>query len=384
MIYRFGLFELDEDKRELRRGGEQVTLQPLIFDLLALLVQNHLRVVSKDELLEALWPDVTVTEASLHRAISLVRSALCDDSHSLIATFAGHGYRLCADVAIASTAARERPPLGRRKSQIRFCTTPSGIRLAYSTMGEGPPLIVVPSYLSHLEMDEQIVPTSFFDALARGRQLIRYDKRGMGLSTRGAGDYSLDAQVGDLQTLVQHLGFNEVTLFGSSQGGTIVIAYAAQYPKTVSYLVLFGAYHSIPATSQERIAAILALMRADWGRLGTAPLLELYIPGASVEVREQFARYQREAATGEDAAAIFEAMTAYDVTSLLPKVRAPTLVVHRQGDRTVNIAQGRDIASQIPGARFVALDGQIHLPYWGETEPLLQTIEEFLSDTRSG
>ncbi len=273
------------------------------------------------------------------------------------------------------------------EQQIRFCTTSDGVRIAYATAGQGPPLVVVPSWLSHLELDQQrLVSPPFFQELASSNLLVRYDKRGMGLSSRNVGDYSLEAQVRDLHAIMEHLQLGEVTLFGSSQGGTISIAYTVQHPENVSRLILFGTYHHIPTEVRETLGSVLPLLRRDWTGLGTAPMLEMYVPGASPEVRDFFAHYQREAANGEDAAAILEALAAYDVTPALSEIRVPTLVLHRRDDRAVSVRQGREIASLIPDARFVPLEGQIHLPYWGDTEPLLQGIQDFLGQEypRSG
>ena len=265
------------------------------------------------------------------------------------------------------------------EQQIRFCTTPDGVRIAYATAGEGPPLVVVPSWLSHLELDQQrLVSPPFFQDLASSNLLVRYDKRGMGLSSRNVGDYSLEAQVRDLHAIVEHLQLRGVTLFGSSQGGTISIAYTVQHPENVSRLILVGTYHHMPAEVRETLGSVLPLLRKDWTGLGTAPMLEMFVPGASPEVRDFFADYQREAANGEDAAAILEALAAYEVTPALSEIRVPTLVLHRRDDRAVSVQQGREIASLIPDAHFVPLEGQIHLPYWGDTEPILQGIQDFL------
>ena len=265
------------------------------------------------------------------------------------------------------------------EQQIRFCTTSDGVRIAYATAGQGPPLVIVPSWLSHLELDlRRLVSPIFFQQLATSNLLVRYDKRGMGLSSRNIADYSLEAQVRDLHTIIEHLQLGEFTLFGSSQGGTISIAYTVEHPERVSQLILFSTYHHMPAKVRDTLGAVLPLVREDWAGLGTAPLLEMFVPGASPEVRDFFAHYQREAANGEDAAAILEALAAYDVTAALSEVQVPTLVLHRRDDRVVSVQQGREIASLIPDARFVPLEGQVHLPYWGDTEPLLRAIQDFL------
>jgi pimeloyl-ACP methyl ester carboxylesterase/DNA-binding CsgD family transcriptional regulator len=267
------------------------------------------------------------------------------------------------------------------QQQTRFLKTDDGVRLAYRTMGKGPALVVVPSLLSHLELDErEVVPPSFFERLGSGRQLVRYDKRGMGLSTRHLSDYSLEAQVGDLRALIGHLELKDVTLFGSSQGAAIAIAYAAQYPKAVRRLIVFGAYHRFSEQSRQTTEAMLPLVGTAWKGVGTAPLCDVYVPGSSPEVRSLFARYQREAANADDAVEILRAAVNLDITDYLPEIKAPTLVIHRKGDQVVGVRRGRELASLIAGARFALLEGQVHLPYWGDTEPVLRAIEAFLDE----
>ena len=194
-------------------------------------------------------------------------------------------------------------------SSVRFTTTRGGIRIAYCTVGAGQALVVVPSWISHLELDQdELVGPAFFELLGRGRLLVRYDKRGMGLSQRDLEDYSLEAQVADLASLIEHLGLEDFALFGSSQGGVIALAYAAKHPEVVSHLILYGTYHSIPLEVREKMSAVLPLIEADWTGLGTAPMIEMFVPGATTETREFFARYQKEAANGTDAAAIMGAV----------------------------------------------------------------------------
>jgi class 3 adenylate cyclase len=204
----------------------------------------------------------------------------------------------------------------------------------------------------------------------------------MGLSQRDLKDYSLEAQVADLASLIEHLGLEDFALFGSSQGGVIALAYAAKHPEVVSHLILYGTYHSIPWEVREKMSAVLPLIEADWTGLGTAPMIEMFVPGATTETREFFARYQKEAANGADAAAIMGALASYEVTSLLPEITVPTLIIHRRDDTAVDVVQSREIAAAIPNARLVVVEGKVHLPYWGETGPLLDTIRDFLGEDR--
>jgi class 3 adenylate cyclase len=266
---------------------------------------------------------------------------------------------------------------------IQFVTAPDGVSLAVATLGSGPPLVLVPGWLSHLELDwRDGYGRSLFEHLAVRRQLIRYDKRGTGLSDRNVADYSLDAQVRDLEAIVEHLQLRRIALLGCCQGGPIAIRYAVLHAESVSGLILYGAYHSGSQwleTSPGLAAAFASLIRADWGGYGSSTLLDVIRPGAQPELREPFAEYQRQTATAQDAASILEAMQEYEVTPLLAQIAAPTLVLHRREDQAPPFRQGREIASRIPGARFVPLEGNIHVIWLGDTEPLLTAIDGFLS-----
>jgi len=264
------------------------------------------------------------------------------------------------------------------KQQIQFVTAPDGVGLAVATMGSGPPLLIVPGWISHLELDwTWPVSHDLFDRLARNHLLVRYDKRGTGLSDRDVSDYSLEAQVGDLDAIISALGLRGVALLGYSQGGPISIAYAVQHPDNVSHLILYGTYHKSERMS-DLTDAFMALIRADWGGYGGAAMLEVFIPGARPEARNTFAEYQRQAADAEGAIGTTVAALEYEITPLLPQVAAPTLVLHRRGDKAVPFQQGREIAARIPGARFVPLEGDIHVISLGDTEPLISAVEDFL------
>ena len=266
------------------------------------------------------------------------------------------------------------------QQQIQFVTAPDGVSLAVATMGSGTPLLIVPGWISHLELDwTWPVSHDLFDRLARDHLLVRYDKRGTGLSDRDVSDYSLEAQVADLDAIINALGLRGVDLLGYSQGGPISIAYAVQHPENVSHLIVYGSYHDGKSTHfRSLVEAFVGVIRADWGGYGATTMLEVFIPGAPPEAREVFAEYQRQSANAEDAARTLTTAFEYEITPLLPQVSAPTVVIHRRGDKACPFEQGREIAARIPGARFVPLEGDIHVPWLGDTEPLISAIEEFL------
>jgi len=267
------------------------------------------------------------------------------------------------------------------QQQIRFVKSPDGINLAVATVGSGPPLVIIPGWISHLEL-EWGFPASrdFFQRLAESHLLVRYDKRGTGLSDRDVSDYSPEANLRDLEVIIQALGLRRPALLGYSQGGPIAIAYAVQNPENVSHLLLYGCYHDgTTAYFRDLIEGFVALIKADWGGYGATAMMEMFIPGLPPEARQGFAEFQRQAASADGAIATLTSFFEFVATDLLPQVTTPTLVLHRRGDKTCPFQQGREIAARIPGARFVPLEGDIHVLALGDVEPLIKAIREFLA-----
>ena len=246
------------------------------------------------------------------------------------------------------------------EQEIRFCTTPDGVRIAYAVVGEGPPLVHVPGWISHLELDWRL-PASreIWESYARHFTVIRIDKRGTGLSDRNVSDYSLEARVRDLEALVDQLDLREFALSGVSEGGPTCISYAARHPERVSRMVLYGTFAKggVLAGGPDLAAGVKAVVKAEWG-MGSRLLSDLFVgEDADPALAQIFTEYQRQGATREDASAMLEVNAEIDVTDLLPKVRAPTLVVHARADRVIPIDAGRGLAAGIPKARFVSVEG---------------------------
>jgi pimeloyl-ACP methyl ester carboxylesterase/DNA-binding SARP family transcriptional activator len=267
---------------------------------------------------------------------------------------------------------------------IRFCTTGDGVRLAYATVGQGPPLVKAPNWLTHLEYDwKSPFWRHLAGALAQERTLIRFDQRGNGLSDWQVDDISFEAFVRDLETVVDAAGLERFPLLGISQGCAISIAYAARHPERVSHLILYGGYpvgwHQGPR--RETHNGLLALMRAAWGA-GHATFRQmfgtLFMPQATALELAWFNELQEVSASGVNAARLFEALGPVDVRALLPKVTAPTLVMHVTQDALVPFEEGRRLAAAIRGARFVALEGRNHLLL--EEEP---AWPRFLAEVRA-
>jgi class 3 adenylate cyclase len=267
------------------------------------------------------------------------------------------------------------------QQQIQFIQSSDGVGLAVATLGAGPPLIMIPGWISHLELDWASPPgREFYLRLAERNLVIRYDKRGTGLSDRGITDYSPEANLRDLEAIIRGLGLKKPALMGYSQGGPISVAYAAEYPENVSHLILYGSYHDgTTAYFRDLVDGFAALIKADWDRYGAAALMEMFVPSAPAEMRALIAEYFRQAADADGAIATLKSLFDFRVTELLPQVRVPTLVLHRRGDKTCPFQQGREMAARIPGARFVPLEGDIHVLVLGDVEPIVSAIGDFLT-----
>jgi len=277
------------------------------------------------------------------------------------------------------------------EQQIRFCTSSDGTRIAYATVGQGSPVISIRPWFTHLEYEwESPMWRSLIDRLSARHLLIRHDGRGMGLSDHRVSDYSPEAQVRDLEAVVDALGLERFALYGVSQGGATSITYAVRYPERVSHLILQGSFARMAwfidtQEGQQRFQTALALIRQGWGRDLPAYrqfFTSLFMPDADAEAIRQFNEMQRISASPENAAAVVSAMRDTDVSELLSQVRAPTLVVHCRGDAIVPFEAGRELAAGIPGARFLPLDSRNHvpLPHEPAAEVLGKAVDEFLAE----
>jgi class 3 adenylate cyclase len=265
--------------------------------------------------------------------------------------------------------------------QIRFCTTADGVRIAYATLGEGPPLVAPPSWITHLELEWEMPEIrAFWQALARHHLLVRFDKHGSGLSERHRTEFTLASEVRPLEAVVDHLKLRRFALLGASQAGRTAIGYVAAHPRRVSRLILYAtdASGSTIGNPEFRVS-LMGMARAAWG-VGSRTLVEFFIPGGDPETIGRYARYMRGATDGEMAARLLGLTYDIDVTDLLPQIRVPTIVLGRRGDRTHPFRLTRELAAGIPNTRLIPLEGTTSFPWLGDTESVLRAIKEFLGD----
>jgi pimeloyl-ACP methyl ester carboxylesterase/DNA-binding winged helix-turn-helix (wHTH) protein len=374
--YQFGPFHLDVRERRLSRGQEVIPLRLKVFDTLLVLVENAGRLVTKQELLDTVWPDTAVEENNLNHNVSVLRKALGERAtgQHYIETVPRVGYRFAAPVeAITAQAgpSASRPAAGvNARQEIRYCTTSDGVRLAYATIGSGPPLVKASNWLTHLDFEwGSPIWRHWYGELSRHHRLVRYDERGNGMSQRDVDDVSFDTWVRDLETVVDAAGLDRFPLLGISRGGSIAIAYAVKHPERVTQLVLYGAFatgvnHFGTPQEIEARRALASLLRLGWGLNNPAFCKTFtcrFIPEARPEHEQWFDELQRVSTSPENAARLMERDDNIDVRPLLSQVKAPTLVIHCDRDHAVMPERGRQLAAGIPDARYISLPSANHL-----------------------
>jgi len=274
--------------------------------------------------------------------------------------------------------------------QVRFCKSFDGAEIAWAVSGEGPPVVLLPSWLTHLEYQWRSVAwRPWLEALSSRYRLLRYDPRGCGLSDRNVEKASLESWVRDFGAVVDAAGLDRFSLLGICQGGPIAIEFAARQPERVEKLVLYGTYargrnrRSTLPLEPEKAKVMLDMIRVGWAQPDQAFMSVFatqFQPEGTAEHLRSWYELQRAAATAADAAVLTQAMFEVDVQPSAQRVACPTLVAHAERDAAVPVEEGRLLAQTVPGARFLLLDSANH--FMLEEEPawprLVEALHEFL------
>ncbi|PVZ11686.1 alpha/beta fold hydrolase [Actinomycetospora cinnamomea] len=262
--------------------------------------------------------------------------------------------------------------------QVRYLRH-AGSRIAHATVGDGSPLVVVPAWVTSLDViaSGRDPRSSLLERLAGGTRLTLYDRLGAGLSRSEEVDFSLAASVAELEAVVEHTG--PAALLAVSQSGPAAVSLAARRPDLVTRLILVGTFANAHEVFRDARVnqAIVDLARGHWG-MGARLLADLYRPGASTDAGRHLARVLRDSADGEVAAGYLEEMYRTDVSGLLPAVTAPALVMHYRGDRVIPYRGAQQLARGLPDARLVPLEGPFHLPDAADLARIVEAITDFL------
>lgn len=273
------------------------------------------------------------------------------------------------------------------KPRIRFFTGARGQRIAYALSGSGPPLVLPAWWVSHVERDwENERFRAFFEPLSAHYTVVRYDRPGVGLSVRERSDFTLESEVATLESLIEHLGFDRASLMGFSCGGPPAVIYTERHPARIDRLVLVNSYAYGPDLAPPKLVhALVDLVDAHWG-LGAQTIADLFAPDLERSRARDLARSQHDWASAELAARLLELSFEMDCREAASRVATPSLILHRRRDHTVQLSAGRDLAARLRDAEFVTIEGNAHVPWEGEVEPVVNAVLEFLgtsSDTRS-
>jgi pimeloyl-ACP methyl ester carboxylesterase/DNA-binding CsgD family transcriptional regulator len=276
--------------------------------------------------------------------------------------------------------------------RVYFTNSFDGTRIAFSVAGNGPALVQAATYMGHLEYDwDSPVWRHYLEELTSEHTLIRYDKRGCGLSDWNIPDISFEAWVRDLEAVVDAVGLRQFPLFAMSCAGAVATAYAARHPEKVSHLILHGAYargwlnRDLTEEQIEEERLMISLMRIGWGRENPAfrqVFATQLVPEATTEQLRSLEEQMRMSASPENAVRLESEMHRTDVRHLASHIKIPTLVLHAREDEAVPFEEGRLLASLIPNAQFVALESKNHLltdyePAWPK---FVASLRSFLGD----
>ncbi len=390
--YAFGHYALDPRARILMCDDKLLAVPPKAVETLIALVERAGEVIPKDELIERVWPDAFVEPNNLAQQISILREALNDRAErpTYIETVSRRGYRFVGAVTIEDAAPENAPPVAPPPRiaipTVRYARS-GNVNIAYQVIGEGAlDIVFVMGWVSHLE-EFWTEPSfaRFLTRLAGFSRLITFHKRGTGLSDRVVALPTLEQRMDDVRAVMDAVGSQRAALLGVSEGGPMCSLFAATYPERTIAVMMIGSYarrlwapdYPWGPTERAREAFYQDIGRNWGGPIG----IEERATGRAADpaFRDWWAHYLRQGASPGAALALTRMNAEVDVREILPLIRVPTLVLHRTGDRCLKVEEGRYLAARIPGARFVELPGNDHLPFVGDQEALLTEIERFLS-----
>jgi pimeloyl-ACP methyl ester carboxylesterase len=355
--------------------------------VLRYLVERPGRLVTKQELFDAVWQDVFVGDAALKVCVREIRKALDDDAQQprFIETAHRRGYRFIAPIVEEQPV----PPPGRPDQELpeTHYARSGDVNIAYQVVGQGPiDLVFVMGWVSHLECF-WTEPTfaRFLNRLSEFSRLILFDKRGTGLSDRVTTLPTLEQRMDDVRAVMAAAGSRQAVLLGVSEGGPMCSLFATTYPERTRALIMIGTYAKrlwAPdyqwAPTREARERFLDEIRTNWG----GPVgIDIRAPSRAADpaFRSWWSHYLRLGASPGAALALTQMNAEIDVRHVLPLVRVPTLVLHRTGDQCLLIEEGRYVADLVPGSRFVALPGNDHLPFVGDQDSMLDEIQAFVA-----
>lgn len=389
MIYSFGEFGIDSAGFTLTRAGRAVAVEPQVLELLIFLIERRDQVVSRDELLGTVWKGRVVSDTTLSSRIKSARKAIGDDGsrQQYIKTIHGRGFRFIGGVETPDRTQAATPTAERSSSAERPTThyaRSGSIHIAYQVFGEGSTnLVLTPGFVSHID--------NYWDSPALARWLQRlggqaqvamFDKRGTGMSDQVHSLPGMDERMDDVRAVMDAAGFDSAFILGISEGGSLAALFAAHHPERCDGLILHGSFpkfaHWFP--DEASLQALFDYIERDWG---SGKSLPQFAPSMTNDRSFQswWGRFERLGATPGAAISLMRMNSQIDISDVLPSIQVPTLVIHRAEDVLIDVQGGRYLAEHIPGAEYLELPGNDHLPWvGGDQDRIMQAIETLLSD----
>lgn len=386
MIYGFAGLILNTDRMVLQRGDQNIPVEPQVFDILRVLVERAGTLVTKEQLIEEVWDSRIVSDATISARINAVRTAVGDtgSAQKVIRTVPRRGFELVATVEeTGATPPALQPEL---RQTIRYATSRDGRSIAWSSAGEGPPLLLAWHQFSHLETDwGSPLMTPLLQRFASRFQLIRYDIRGSGLSDPIDENDSPESHADDLITVADAAGLDRFSIIAVLQSAAFAVRAAARSPERFSRIVLWSAYargrslRPEAPESAEHDPFIALLNSGGWGN-PDSPFMRAWatmvMPGASHDETTDLIHQIAYSGTTRDALIQRSLIDNMDVTNDLSLVKCPALVIHPRLGAVHPVTEGRRVAAGIEGAEFLELDSANTYPI-----PSDPTFEQQMSDT---
>jgi len=391
MEYHFSNCILDDARRTLTRADIPVAVEPQVFDLLLLLVQNADRVVTRDEMVDVVWGGRIVSESAISARIAAARKAVSDDGkrQAVIGTVARRGLKMSTEVSSKGPMSIDLPPVTNAATQrIRYTRNARGHSIAYAVTGSGPPIVRVGYNLTHLEEEWKAkVDRPFFDRMSERHTLIRFDPAGVGLSESAPIDVDFDAQANDILAVASAAGFDQFAILTHSGGVLAGVRAAAKAPERVQRLVIMGGYVDgrMRRRSEPEPDAIRAMLAEGWGSQESAfsmAYMMSYFPEGPLDAVMDYVRITTASCSRDQALRIRDASNSDSIAGFLPRVACPTLVVHSRNDGVHPLSEASKLATNIPNAELVIMEtaNLIPLPSQSEWPRMMQAVLDFLEE----
>jgi len=373
MRYQFADCVLDTGRHAFHRNAKLIALEPQVFDLIHMLARNSGALVSRDEMMAEIWDGRIVSDSTVSARINAARRAVGDSgkTQNIIKTVPRRGIQMVASVASDNGPAIVVPDSTHQL--VRFTRSKDGTSLAFAENGlkDGPPLLRAGHWMTDLEIDwRSPICRPHLEELGAHFRCIRYEQSGTGMSDRRFENPSLEDFSHDIGAVADAAGLQRFPILAASQGVPMAIHYAVHNPEWVSKLILRGGYAQGRAIREGGYKSanedpMLALIKSGWGQPESAfmaALSALFIPGATAAQLDDMVAVQLASSSADTAAKIRELVDRFSVEDLLGKVNVPTLVIHARHDAIHPMTQGRMLASLIPGAQFLTLESNNHVP----------------------